>query len=886
MFDLPRHLAAKFVPRPEGPNTLERGRVLELLERNAHAKLVLVHAPAGYGKSTFMAQWYRRLRQSSQGVGWMVVDEDDNDPSHLVEALGHALAPSGNGVDLIDAVNGCLQVHARYTLFIDDEERLVSPEARQLIGVLLNLSPPDLHLVIGCRMQPPHLLPRWRVRDDYVEITARELAFDPAEISEYILQRCHLALDQETVRYLAQRTEGWPAALQLAATEIGRGTPIRKLFEQGATASTNLFQYLSDEVMIHLRPEQTEFMLQTGFIGELSASLCDAVTGRSDSARSLWELLQANLPLHASTTDHEIFRYHPLFAEFLRRQLQLRHPGMLSRLARRASEWCSRSGQRETAVEYALLSDDPGHLLACIRACIEAVILRGQSVTARRWLDSVPPEFIGEQPDILFWNAWLKIGVSDFGGAQRILIDLDRFGSRTGRPDREFLRMMLDLAYGRFDAVAAVAAVLESEADPADLRIRIGVSNTQAMLHLMRGRLSDASQKVEESMAMALIEPVNWVGYVHACYNSAWIEFTLGNLTGALRLLEQSERFLERRARESEPGKSASLLLARLASIRALVLYELDRLEDAEDTLERAAPVFNSIFMPSGRALWYVVRARLYALRAEEVAYEETLREAIGYSAQHGIHWLRALVLWEHIEHDMSRGDIHRARALAGNASGQMQLAHPADWTALWEDRFGSELSALRLMILTGEASRALELLPVHIRQAEQQLRRIRLVRLRVLEALALDCTDVRSRAIEALGRAVEIAQPTGAIRVFVDEGKPCLELLRELQADQVLPPEQAEYIRALIGHFDDDEGAHAGSLSADAGFPVPLSTRELQILKRLAEGHSNLAMGQQLFLSTNTVKWHLSQIYAKLGVRNRTQAVHVARQHNWGGLQ
>lgn len=885
MLELLRLPASKFSPRPLGPNSLERGRLIELLKKNEHAKLVLVHAPAGYGKSTLMSQWHAHLRELGRGVGWIVLDEDDNDSARLAAALGQALMPGSQGAaDLFDSLNDCLQQHPQFTLFIDDEERLTDPEAQGLVEVILRLSPPGFHLVIGSRAQPQRLMPRWRVRSDYLEITARELAFQPDEIARYMQQRCQVSIDAETERYLAQRSQGWPAALQLAAAEIRRGMPVRKLFEQGAAASTNLFQYLSDEVMIQLRPEQHAFLLQTGFIDELSGPLCDAVTQRPDSAALLQELHVSNLPLQVIDSAALTFRYHPLFAEFLLRQLRQRHPGLLPTLARRASDWCARSGKPEAAVEYALLAEDTPHLLACQRACLEQLLLRGQIVTARRWLGAVEPAALLADPDLLRWRVWVDVYSNDFSAAQGALADFERVADGSRASERLILRILIAMVYGKMESVAGAVAEASRIVTREDVRMWAMLANTRSMLYQMQGRFSEAAQEIEEVMARA--PPGNWLSYVHACYAGAMLELALGNVQRAWRRAELPDRRIQEAVRHGEWSGNRNQLLALVGGARALVLYELNRLEDAEDSLDRSAPFMNSAYSPSGHALWHLMRGRILAQREDGDAYEDAMQEASAYAARHGIDWMTNMVLWERIDHDVSRGELHRARAVGGALLAKLSLDAPPAWIWPWEDRFGSILSALRLMIYTGDARQALRVLPVHIRHAEQQLRRLRLVRLRVLEALALRASNDPVGAREALRQAVGVGQPTGATRVFVDEGAAVRDLLRELQQDGPLPPEQAAFIEQLRGTFEETEipGEAGGEPEApsDAQFPIPLSTRELQILKRLAEGHSNLAVGQQLFLSPNTVKWHLSQIYAKLGVKNRTQAVHVARQHHW----
>ena len=424
MDDSQRLPPSKFSPRPLGPNQLERGRLVAALERHAHAKLVLMHAPAGYGKTTLMAQWYERLTAAGQGTGWVGLDDDDNDAGRLATVLSLALVPKAHGeTDLFDAVNRCLQVHSHFTLFLDEEERITAADAQHLFEVLLKLSPMDFHLVIGSRTQPQKLSTRLLLRSDFLELTARELAFQPAEISQFIRLRCGVTLDPPTEAYLAQRTEGWAAVLQLAAADIARGESARTLFDHADSPNRNLFQYLSDEVLIHLRPQQHQFLLQTAFVDELSGPLCDAITGGADGEAMLLELQQSNLLLQAVDSSRRRFRYHALFAEFLQRQLRERHPGQLPMLARRASDWCARAGRPESAVEYALLADDTEHLMTCMRLCMDRLITRAQFATARRWLRALPRATLRQQPDLLVWNAWVDIYTNDFAAAQESVGD-------------------------------------------------------------------------------------------------------------------------------------------------------------------------------------------------------------------------------------------------------------------------------------------------------------------------------------------------------------------------------------------------------------------------------------------------------------------------------
>jgi LuxR family maltose regulon positive regulatory protein len=851
-----------------------------VLEQHAHAKLVLIHAPAGYGKSTLMAQWHARLTAAGQGTGWVSLDDDDNDAGRLVTVLSRAMCPRGKGgADLFDSINLCLQAHRRFTLFLDEEERVTAPDAQHLFEVLLTLSPAELHIIAGSRSQPQKLSTRLRFRSDFLELSVHELAFRPDEISQFIRLRCGVTLEPQVETYLAQRTEGWAAVLQLAAADIARGESARTLFDHVTTPGSDLFQYLSDEVLIHLRPEQHEFLLQTAFVDELSGPLCDAITGRTDGEAMLLELQQANLLLQAIDSSRRRFRYHALFADILRRQLQDRYPERLPMLARRASEWCARSGLPESAAEYALLGGDLEHLIVCIRQCTEQLITRAQFATAKRWLRALSPATLREHPDLLIWSVWVDVYTNDYAPAQAALTELGAIVRTRALPKRELLgesvlRALLALLGARYEEALAAAEAAWRLVSPTETRMIAAVCNLRALLEQMRGRFTESAQNCERVLAIAGQSPPIWLSFVHAAHLSGMMEMSLGNLSGAWRQLELPERRMADAEPEGDAGGNRSQLLVLLSGPRAFVLYELNKLEDAEDSLERYEPFLNTMFSPSSRALWHQLRVRLSALREDESACQHALQQGAAFAARHGIGWMEDMMQWERVEYDGRRGDIHRARAVASGLLERTALRAAPHWIAPCEELFGPTLTALRFLIRAGESRRALEYLPAHIAQADRQLRRLRLTSLHVLEALAHQASGDHTPAMHALRHAVKLGQPTGALRVFLDEGPACRTLLRELDRDPALDADAADYLARLRAAFE-DAAAPAAAQS------VPLSVREQQILQRLAEGHSNLAVGQQLFLSPNTVKWHLSQIYAKLGVHNRTQAVHVARQHH-----
>jgi LuxR family maltose regulon positive regulatory protein len=890
MVDSPQPRPSKFIPRPTGPNQLERHQLLALLQQKPHAKLVLIHAPAGFGKTTLMVQWHQHLTMSGHATGWITIDPEDNDAGRFSVNLRHALLPDVGGItaDLFDSINRCLKSQRRFTLFLDEAEHLTARDAAHLLEVMLEYSPENFHLVIGSRTRPDLLGPRLRIRDDILELTNKQLAFQSEESAQFLRARCGAPIGADTIAKLARQTEGWAAALQLAAVAIAQGEPWQSVVDHLAAPRSDLFQYLSEEVLIHLPLDQRQFLLETSFLSVLSGPLCDAVTNRSDSASVLAGFESANLLLLPIDRALALYRYHPLFAECLRQQLEQSQPERLPELARRASEWCAQAHVREEAVEYALLAEDPGYLVARIMECIEALVVRAQFLTLRRWLRAVPTQAPLQRADLLTWSAWVEVYLNDFAAAERALerlreVDKSHPMAAKERLSSSVLRAFLHICRGRMNDALLEADAASQLAHNFDRLNVAGLTNVRAMLAQMQGRFAEAAMLAERVAASAAEPPPLWVSLVHASMVMGLTDLSLGNFTGARRHFEAPARQIANHQNKTGQSLDPHQLLVALASPAALLAYEQNKLDAAEAGLERHAPFLNSMRPTSSRALWHQLRARVCSLQGDEEGRVLALQDGVAYAIRHGLSWIEATLQWEHVAFDLAHGELSHANLIAPRLLNSVSLETADEWIAPCNEVFGPTIGALRFLIHNGDGKLALNYFPMHLAHSERQLRRLRLAKLRVLEALAFESIGDHGRALDSLNVAIELGIKFRAIRTFADEGTTCLRLLRELQANSkdARDSAMAVYRHALEEAFDDVETPNRPA-SSSAAAPVAiavLSARESQIMQRLTQGHSNLAVAQQLFLSPNTIKWHLGQIYVKLGVKNRTQAVHVARQ-------
>ncbi|MFM2287771.1 MAG: hypothetical protein RL684_914, partial [Pseudomonadota bacterium] len=637
---------SKYRPRPIGSRQIERNRLLSLVDAPSAPRLLLVHAPAGFGKSTLLIQWHQRLAARGEGVGWLSIDPDDNGSGRFARSLCDALAPGRehDEADLFDCINLSLASGRSFTLFLDELEHLVAPEAIHLLEIVVQNSPDQFHMVMGSRSLPQQLVRKARFMPDATVITAEQLAFNRHEIELFMRCRGCPDLDGGVYDELALRTEGWAAALQLAAAALSEGEPPQAVLGQLAGPRAGLVRYLGDEVLARLPAAQVRFLMQTSFLRELAAPLCDAVTGGDDARDMLHDFEEHNLLLVQLDAGRAWYRYHPLFAECLRQHLNEELPGALPALARRASDWCAEAGLVENAADYALLSGDPAQYVPRLSACIEDLIGRGQFATARRWLRSIPREVMVTRPTLLTWSAWVSLYESNFLAAEEALAELRRMteaGLQVPLKERlsdAILGVMLLLQRQRFEEARVVT---ESVADlaPADDRHTVArMMNLRGVLAEVHGNFTVAAELTARVIELCSASPPIWLSLVHATHVAGVCDLARARLAEARRHFQTPARLMAGESGGNAP--SGHPITSVLAAPCALTCYEQDQLDEAEDLLDRHEPFLNAVYSPSSRTLWYQLRARLYALSENQDRHEAVIRDAVAYAQQHGFDWM------------------------------------------------------------------------------------------------------------------------------------------------------------------------------------------------------------------------------------------------------
>jgi LuxR family transcriptional regulator, maltose regulon positive regulatory protein len=906
-----------FLPRLRR-ELVARPRLNDELERARHAALVLVSAPAGFGKTTLLASVIAGRSPSglaSQAVAWVSLDARDGDATrfwtYVLSALdaaspgcaGAALAQlessRGQFEDVIAALVNELSVRADdVTLVLDDYHLADTPEVGSTVSFLLDHRPPQLHLAMGTRADPVLPLPRLRARGELVEIRAKDLRFTVEEAGSYLNSVHGLGLSTSDVEALESRTEGWVAALQLAALSLhDRGDPTA--FIASFTGDDRfVVDYLVDEVLDQQPAPLRQFLLDTSILDRLSGPLCDAVTGGNGGRAVLETLERRNLLVIPLDSHRHWYRYHHLFADVLQSRLMAERPQEVSVLHRRASDWYQEAGDLEAAVRHAFAAGEVDRAADLIE--LAAPLLRRERAegTLRGWMTQVPAEVLTQRPVLAssFIGALMASnmfdGVADkldalesaLSGSHETLVIRDRAEWKRLPALLATQRAGLALVAGNLDATITHAefALARAAADDrltmaaasalkglaswsagdlvsaytsyatatqglvaaGHISDALGCTVTLVELDLQQGQLSrahDAARRALDLAANAAADEVvrgtadMWVALSRAAWQRGDVAAT--------------EEFLHRAA---DLGEAAGLPQQPYRWRVAMAeLREAQGDRDAADALlAEAESLFNSDFSPNVRPV-PAVRARLH-LRTGNLTAARHWADTAGVEVRDELTYLRE---FEHVT---------LARLLLA------EHAHTGDQNRLFE--------ALTLLGRLHEAAAA----GAHTAAVVETC---------ILQALACDTAGHTNKARDWLQQAVTVAQPRAWLRPFLDEGTRLRELLT------LLPPQSAVFARAVgaaaapPAHAASNDSA-VRAAEASTGFEpmesadavavvAPLSDRELDVLRLLASDLDGPAIARYLNVSLATVRTHTQHIYSKLGVNNRRAAVRRGHQLN-----
>ncbi|MCW2603803.1 MAG: ATP-dependent transcriptional regulator, MalT-like, LuxR family [Pseudonocardiales bacterium] len=886
--------------RKEG--MVARDRLVQRLERGAAEKLLLVSAPAGFGKTTLLTDWLSGAPFAAgraRRAAWLSLDRSDNDPrvfwTYVVAALHSVEAGAGRSepqlvaldqpptqVLLTALLNDLGSTGDDIVLILDDYHVIDAPEIHDGIAFLLDHMPPRLHVVISSRADPAIPLARLRARGELVEVRAANLRFTPDEAAAYLNGTMGLQLTHADVAALDARTEGWIAALQLAALSIqGRDDAARYI--AGFTGDDRyIVDYLVEEVLQRLPADVREFVLHVSLLDRFNSSLCAAVTGSDTAKATLDTLEQANLFLVSLDDRREWYRYHHLFADMLRSRLTQESPAVAAQIHRRASDWYAANGEPAQAVEHAMAGGHLARAADLIELAIPQMRRDRQEAALRRWCEALPLELLRARPVLSNSFAGALLSTGETRGVDGHLLNAERW---------------LDPTVARRESVASGAQLMVVVDEDEFRRVPAGVAVHRAGLALFLGdpagtvsharRAMDLLEEGDElgrGAATALIALASWgsgdletardaytktlvsmeraghIADILGCSIAlADIQITQGRLRDAMRTYQRA--LLLATSGGGPPLRGTPDMYVGMSAIHR----EGNDIEGATELLARSRELGEHVGLPQNPYRWRVAMARVREAEADLDGAAGLLDEAEGVYVgdfSPNVRPVAAMRARIHIKlgriadaSDWARG---QQLSTADDLSYLREYDHITLARALLA-RCAIQPTAERLDVATSLLGRLLD-------AAEAGGRTGSAIELLILQAQAFAMKGSAAAALVPLERALLLAEPEGYVRAFVDGGSSISSLLSLALKRGIA----GDYVGDLLAAF----GPIPQPVPARQAPIHPLSERELQILRLLGGDLGGPEIARQLVVSLNTVRTHTKSIYSKLGVNDRRAAV------------
>lgn len=889
---LPRTASTRFHAPTHVHNVIDRRRLLAALREPGPRQLTVIHAPAGYGKTTLAVQWLDVLREGGSSVAWLGLHRDDNDPhwflSHLLEAVRRVLPGASDAIDdLVELIEQNAEDTQGYTLSalleligghgggvvlaLDDWHLVESDAVRRAVVHLLDFAPSNLSLVMTSRRRPQLPLSRLRVRGQLVEIDAERLRFDLEETREFLVDLKGFRLDGSDVARLSAGTDGWVAALQLVSLSLRDSTDPTALIDGFSGGHHSVGEYLAENVLDALPADILGFLLATSVCDRLSGELAGALADRDDGQAMLEELEARDLFLRPLDDERRWFRYHHLFADYLRRRLRRDLPHRVVELHTRASVWFADHDLVSEAVDHALAASDVERATDLVEQHAMPLVEHSRMVSLLGLLGRLPATAADDRPRLLMAVAWANCLLQRSEAAQaaldllrsvqppgdREMADeadtvqacIDVYGDRTDRAEG-LVRSSLERAPEYRPWVAAVAANIQSFCD----------------IHSMRFAEARARQRWARPYQDRTTGP--FAGVYGRCFAGVAALSRL-DVTGADEQLRDAVAL----ARESAGRRSHAAQLA--CALLGELQYVQGRINEAERLLEESGELGAESGVVEFMIATFALQARIKARRGAVDDAAELIVEGSRVAERLGLARLRAAIGAERIRQLLARGRTREAR----------RQAQDMPEGSSWHSGVALRIDQLRMSSLAavhsaeGDHDRAAALVETLIVEASKRGQRRTVVELSVQLAGVHERAARHMAAERVLTDAIGRVQLAGTPQLVRDGGPDVRTAIERLHArvggqagrddPRVEPLLSSEFLAGLL----------TADADGDASSPTTLTGRELEIVRMLEEGRSNAQIARVVGVTVNTVKWYLKNIYGKLSVGNRTGAVSAARR-------
>jgi len=899
VYSSPTLLTTKLFVPPPRPTLVPRLRLIERLNEGVAHRLTLISAPAGFGKTTLLSDWIHRNKISA---AWLSLDKGDNDPLQFLNYIIASLqciepkigkstlsvlkSPHPPSMEslltiLINEITSFLDSQTSpsgkgFFLVLDDYHVIDSQPIHNALTFLLDHLPPQMHLILATRADPPLPLARLRARNQLTELRASDLGFTAEETTLFFNKIMRLGLSANDIALLQSRTEGWVAGLQLAALSMQGRENITHFIKSFTGDDRLIVDYLAEEVLNRQPEHIQQFLLQTSILERLCGPLCNVVTGKGNSQKIIDELEKANLFIVPLDNKRQWYRYHHLFIDLLRHRLHQENPQQKAELHLRACEWYAENDLISEAVNHALAAGDFERAATLMEPVAITTVFQSKLTTVQNWLSRLPKILIETHPRLCLSQAWAYF-VS--GRLDSILPLLESVEKRLSQPAEllssgsvtdpdeilgQVLAIRAFLARGQGDIPSTIKLSREGfkRLHESESIARCAIALNLGYAYFLNGEMKAADHYLKQASTIA-----QKIGNPYVALTAIYSQADILRKQGKLR--EAGKTYRKALQLGTEWGEGYPLPATGYAFVGlGQVLYEWNDLEEAnqyvtrgielgEDSRDLAITFRGYITLARLKQASGEIRAALNTLdRAEEIA-RQSIRILEDSQEWHVDLW--RVWLW------LKQGNLETASFWATNRK----------FGEIREVNYLNEFEHLllgRILIAQDKPEEAILLLNRLLTIAEAEERIESIIEIRMLRALAAEAEGNSSQAMSDLGKALSLAEPGGHIRLFIDESKPMAKLLEKLLGTRVDFPRS--YANKLLLNMKLPTPS-----ATDAGLIEPLSERELDVLRCLAAGLSNREITEKLFISLNTVKTHLKNINDKLNVHNRTQAVARARE-------
>lgn len=857
--------------------TVSRLHLIDRLNQGLQARLTLVCAPAGFGKTTLISEW---LSQCEHPSAWLSLDEQDNAPKRFLTYVIEALQTIAPHIDddllkilqspqppvidtlLISLINSLATIPDTFILVLDDYHVLDTKEIDTALTFLLDNLPPQMHIVITTREDPQVPLAKYRARAELTEIRAKDLRFSSEEIHTFLNDIMGLDLPHDSIIALENRTEGWIASLQMAAISL-QGQDDKTQFIEAFTGSHRfIMDYLLEEVLNQQPTQLRKFLTQTSILTRLNANLCDAVTETQDSQLVLEQLEQRNLFISPLDNSRQWFRYHHLFADALRARLKRESHEAFSAVHQRSSQWYEENEYIMDALRHAFLAEDEQRASRLLELIWSEMDLSYQSARWLKWAKQLSEDIILTRPVMCLGYAWALINEGDFQTGEKYLQHAEKYIAHDLSDvivhDVEQWKSLPASIISARAYIAMAMGQVEQTIHYAKQSLKLSTDPMQTSHRQASALLGFASwatgdlQSADLALEKYLLS-MNYLGSAIIAY-IADLRIQLGRMRDANVIYQDSLKRID-----NFPPLGTEELYRGLAEFQ----LELGNLDDAKKYLDISQSLGEQMAILTWEQRFAVTEAWYYVMLGEYNTALERLEFAEMNYLQTAMPDIRPITaqkarIW------IQQGQLDRVDQWAS------QLNNPTTNDFHYLEEY-EHLTLVRYLIAQyrhnkhiDEYNQAMTLTTQLLSAAKSGSRFRSGIEILILQAKLAAISDDLEYALSILNQALDLAQPQGYVALFITEGNVVKFILQ--QSDHL-------YAKSLLSYFPDTSKKIETTGNLDN-----LSQREIDVLQQMAEGLTNPEIAERLYISKHTVKVHTRNLYSKLDVNNRTQAVTKAR--------